>query len=88
MIPAPNGVTVGSSIAEATNALPDAERKSGYATVDTTTRNAPSASAANSDGCRSSDAGAFRHTGFPPCSRGAARCRSVVVVMEARFRRS
>jgi hypothetical protein len=43
-------VTVGSSIAERTSAPPEAERNSGYAVVDTTTRNAPSAKAAKSDG--------------------------------------
>ena len=78
VVPAPNRDTVGLSISEVTKALPEAARNNGYAAVEITTRNAPSASAANSVGCRRRDAGALRQTGLP---RGRARIRVPVVVV-------
>ena len=60
----PYGVTVASSIAEASRSFSDVERNSGYAAATTATRNVPTANAANNDRNRSSTLGALRHTGL------------------------
>ena len=85
VIPPPNRVTVGLSISEFTSALPEADRNNGYAAVEITTRNAPSASAANSVGCRRRDTGALRQTGLPrACRRVRVPVVFVVVANRAR----
>jgi hypothetical protein len=63
------------SISEFTSALPEADRNNGYAAVEITTRNAPSASAANSVGVAGGIRELYARQGCPAPARGSGSRR-------------
>ena len=79
MIPAPNRVTVGSPIAEETNALPDEERKSGVRDGRHDDQERAQRERGEQRRVSKQRYGSLPPLGIPPCSRGTARCRSMVV---------